>query len=156
CREVVQRHLAPVRPGRGGAQAHHLGDGRHHLGRPDHGRVEFVRHLEGQGEAGGGEAGDRVGYLLDHDVLPAGALWGQLSLPPARRFARSDLTVWIGMAKPRPMLPASEEPEDDRELALYIAELMPMMLPAASISAPPELPGLSEASVWIALYVVVE
>jgi hypothetical protein len=32
--------------------------------------------------------------------------------------------------------------------------LMPMMLPFMSISAPPELPGLREASVWIALYVV--
>ena len=31
-----------------------------------------------------------------------------------------------------------------------------MMLPFMSISAPPELPGLSEASVWIALYVVVD
>ena len=31
-----------------------------------------------------------------------------------------------------------------------------MMLPFMSISAPPELPGLSEASVWSALYVVVD
>lgn len=31
-----------------------------------------------------------------------------------------------------------------------------MMLPFMSMSAPPELPGLSEASVWSALYVVFE
>ncbi len=48
------------------------------------------------------------------------------------------------------MLPASEDEEDCR-LDEYIAELMPMTLPLASISAPPELPGFSEASVWIAL-----
>lgn len=65
------------------------------------------------------------------------------------------MTVLIGMAKPRPTLPASAE-EDESVAAEYIAELMPMMLPLASMSAPPELPGFREASVWSALYVVVD
>lgn len=71
----------------------------------------------------------------------------QLSEPPTRREARSDLTVLIGMAKPRPTLPALDELDEESEAAEYIAELMPMMLPFMSISAPPELPGLRDASV---------
>jgi hypothetical protein len=40
----------------------------------------------------------------------------------------------------------SEPPVALRE---KIAVLMPTRLPAASMSAPPELPGLIEASVWM-------
>src|SRR5690606_11409423 len=65
---------------------------------------------------------------------------------PARSVGRSALRVFTGMAKPRPALPASE----DEPPAEYIAELMPMTAPFMSISAPPELPGLREASVWMA------
>src|SRR5690606_10011678 len=72
---------------------------------------------------------------------------------PERRSGRSAFTVSTGMAKPRPTLPAADAL---RPLGAYIAELMPMMLPFMSISAPPELPGFRDASVWIALYVVVE
>src|SRR3954463_2886205 len=134
--------------------AHTAAGHRHgrHLGRPRQGRVQLVRHLEGQGESGRGGAGHRVRNLLDHDVLLAKVRGCQLSAPPARSEARSDLTVLIGMENPRPALPAVEE----SELAEYIAELMPMMLPFMSMSAPPELPGFKEASVWIALYVVVD
>lgn len=66
------------------------------------------------------------------------------------------MTVLTGMAKPRPTLPAPDELDEESEAAEYIAELMPTMLPFMSISAPPELPGFRDASVWIALYVVVE
>ena len=45
-----------------------------------------------------------------------------------------------GMAKPMPW----EPPE-----RVKIAVLIPMRLPAASTSAPPELPGLMAASVWM-------
>ena len=45
-----------------------------------------------------------------------------------------------GMAKPMPMLP----PERER-----MAELIPMRRPSMSTRAPPELPGLIEASVWM-------
>ena len=45
-----------------------------------------------------------------------------------------------GIAKPMPMLP----PERDR-----IWLLMPISSPRRLISAPPELPGLIEASVWM-------
>src|SRR5882757_6341266 len=69
-----------------------------------------------------------VGHLLS--ASHAEGAWGiwpaQLLSPPPWRYDRSDLTVLTGIAKPRPTLPA------------------------------PEVPGLSEASVWIALYVVVE
>ena len=46
----------------------------------------------------------------------------------------------IGMAKPMPFESAA------------IAVLMPMTLPSASSSGPPELPGLIAASVWIRLF----
>ena len=70
----------------------------------------------------------------------------------------SPLLIWstigstssIGIAKPRPIDPAS--PSD--ELAVRIEELMPTTLPLRSTSAPPLLPGLIAASVWIAGYVV--
>ena len=52
------------------------------------------------------------------------------------RSARS-----IGTAKPTPSLP----PE-----VVLICWLIPITLPSASSSGPPELPGLIEASVWIA------
>src|SRR5690606_4307990 len=56
----------------------------------------------------------------------------------------------IGMAKPRPMEP--DWPEPPRPFPVdWIAELMPMTLPLASSSGPPELPGLIDASVWSAL-----
>jgi hypothetical protein len=50
-----------------------------------------------------------------------------------------------GIAKPTPMLPASP-PEPP---AVAMATLMPMSLPSESTSAPPELPGLMAASVWM-------
>ena len=46
----------------------------------------------------------------------------------------------VGMAKPMPMLP----PERDRML-----EGMPTSSPRMFTSAPPELPGLIDASVWM-------
>ena len=45
-----------------------------------------------------------------------------------------------GMAKPMPMLP----PERER-----MALLMPTSSPRRFTSAPPELPGLIDASVWM-------
>ena len=53
------------------------------------------------------------------------------------------LAVSIGTAKPTPTLPP--------EPAVAIWELIPITRPAASISGPPELPGLIAASVWITL-----
>ncbi|MNV94700.1 hypothetical protein D3C71_1895180 [compost metagenome] len=55
----------------------------------------------------------------------------------------ASITSWaslVGMAKPMPW----EPPEREK-----IAVLMPIRLPWASISAPPELPGLIAASVWM-------
>ena len=49
----------------------------------------------------------------------------------------------MGMAKPRPMLPAM------LPRGLKLAVLMPTSRPCRSTSAPPELPGLIEASVWM-------
>ena len=48
----------------------------------------------------------------------------------------------IGTAKPMPTLPSLPPP-------VWIWELIPITLPSASISGPPELPGLIAASVWI-------
>ena len=47
------------------------------------------------------------------------------------------------MAKPRPMLPAAEP------RGLKLAVLMPTSSPRRLTSAPPELPGLIEALVWM-------
>ena len=55
------------------------------------------------------------------------------------------------MAKPTPIEPASPLAPDDSDA---MAELMPMTLPLMSTSAPPELPGLIAASVWMALITV--
>ena len=49
-------------------------------------------------------------------------------------------TMLIGTAKPMPTLP----PVRDR-----MAVLIPMSRPSRVTSAPPELPGLIEASVWM-------
>ena len=52
--------------------------------------------------------------------------------------------VLIGIAKPMPTLPLPPPP-------VSICELIPITWPSASISGPPELPGLIAASVWITL-----
>src|SRR5476651_1298279 len=53
-----------------------------------------------------------------------------------------------GIANPTPMLPLWPLFDDDAP-ALAIAQLTPMTRPLLSRSAPPELPGLIAASVWI-------
>ena len=50
------------------------------------------------------------------------------------------MTWLIGMAKPTPTLPST---------GLSIELLMPITSPCVFTSAPPELPGLIAASVWI-------
>jgi hypothetical protein len=63
----------------------------------------------------------------------------------ATRFA------WlIGMEKPTPMFPLWVD-EDDDDPADAMATLTPMISPWALTSAPPELPGLMAASVWMTL-----
>ena len=57
------------------------------------------------------------------------------------------LAVLIGTAKPIPTEPLLPEP-------VAICELMPITRPSASISGPPELPGLIAASVWITSEIV--
>ncbi len=52
----------------------------------------------------------------------------------------------IGIAKARPMLPASWSSSDSD----LITELTPTTRPPPSTSGPPELPWLTAASVWIA------
>ena len=58
----------------------------------------------------------------------------------------NDLTVFAGMANPMPTLP----PSAPLLVPVWICELTPMTWPSALISGPPELPGLSAASVWMA------
>jgi hypothetical protein len=55
-------------------------------------------------------------------------------------------TMSDGIEKPTPIEP---EPSVAEPPAVAIATLMPMSLPSESTSAPPELPGLIAASVWI-------
>ena len=51
-----------------------------------------------------------------------------------------ELAIRVGTAKPMPTFPP---------VRLMIAELMPTSSPCMFTSAPPELPGLIEASVWM-------
>jgi hypothetical protein len=74
----------------------------------------------------------------------------EVTLCPAWSWDRTAFTALIGMAKPSPTLPASLL-ELLLEDELYIEALIPMTSPELLSSGPPELPGLSEASVWIAL-----
>ena len=57
------------------------------------------------------------------------------------------LAVSIGTANPMPTEPLLPEP-------VAICELMPITRPSASISGPPELPGLIAASVWMTSEIV--
>src|SRR5207245_9223411 len=59
--------------------------------------------------------------------------------PPSSEL-RSCLTALIGMANPTPTLPA---------MGLSIEQLTPITWPNVFSRAPPELPGLIGASVWI-------
>ena len=74
-----------------------------------------------------------------------------LSTPSVPRTTTPCLTSWSttlrarleGIARPRPMLPAM------LPCGLKLAVLMPTSWPCRSTSAPPELPGLIDASVWM-------
>ena len=55
------------------------------------------------------------------------------------------------MAKPMPMEPEELESEDPEEPAVAMDELMPITSPAALKVGPPELPGLTAASICTAL-----
>ncbi|CAM5732793.1 hypothetical protein STENM223S_09162 [Streptomyces tendae] len=71
-------------------------------------------------------------------------------LPVSMSSWATYLAWLIGMAKPRPIEPAWPVPKPPL-LVDWIAELMPITLPCASSSGPPELPGLIDASVCSAL-----
>jgi hypothetical protein len=66
-------------------------------------------------------------------------MYGRLSGWPATAWAMTGRAMSIEMAKPIPLLFEA------------MAVLMPMTLPPASSSGPPELPGLIAASVWMRL-----
>ena len=58
--------------------------------------------------------------------------------------------VLPGMANPTPMLPLCDCAPGTPEATVAMAVLMPITSPAPLTSAPPELPGLIAASVWMA------
>ena len=62
------------------------------------------------------------------------------AVPPLFADPSTTRTMLAGMAKPMPCQPPERE---------KIALLMPTSLPSRSTSAPPELPGLMAASVWM-------
>ena len=66
--------------------------------------------------------------------------WPRFTEPNLISWSMTLRAMFTGMAKPMPMLP----PLRDR-----IAVLMPISSPRRLTSAPPELPGLIEASVWM-------
>ena len=85
---------------------------------------------------------ERLGQVRG-DRAAADAEVGVLDLAVRSRAGRRlRAAVLIGIAKPMPTLPLPPPP-------VSICELMPITSPSASISGPPELPGLIAASVWI-------
>ena len=92
-------------------------------------------------------------------ALEARLTWASAATPtetPSRAWVGvSPFAIWstigmtssIGIAKPTPMLPLSPPALWP---AVAIEALMPTTLPFRSTSAPPLLPGLIAASVWIA------
>ena len=76
---------------------------------------------------------------------------GWVALPVRMISSATDLASSIGIAKPTPMLPPCSPPNGPPPPSVAMAELMPTTSPRALTSAPPELPGLMAASVWIAL-----
>ena len=71
-----------------------------------------------------------------------------MTLPVRMIWSATDLAKFDGMANPMPILPDWERSADGK---LAIEELMPTSSPLALTSAPPELPGLIAALVWMAL-----
>ncbi|CAB4989841.1 unannotated protein [freshwater metagenome] len=67
---------------------------------------------------------------------------GRVDLPVAIISSITRFASFIGIENPSPMLPAVPPLE-----SVAIAEFTPIILPCASKSAPPELPGLIAASV---------
>src|SRR5690554_6192712 len=78
-------------------------------------------------------------FRMDAPSTPWDAAWLLIN-SSATRFARFD-----GIENPTPILPAVSEELD----AVAIATLMPMSSPLVFNNAPPELPGLIDASVWM-------
>src|SRR5918994_1173505 len=64
-------------------------------------------------------------------------------------WSAMSLASSFGIANPTPMLPLYE-PAPAPPASEAMAVLMPMTSPSALMSAPPELPGLMAASVWMA------
>jgi hypothetical protein len=60
--------------------------------------------------------------------------------PNSSSWSMTERAMLEGMAKPMPMLPPPRE---------RMAEFTPTSSPRRLTSAPPELPGLIEASVWM-------
>src|SRR5450631_4862694 len=72
-----------------------------------------------------------------------------MALPEAISCSAIGLASSTGIAKPMPMLPLwSDEPRDEPREAM--AELIPISWPLALTRAPPLLPGLIAALVWMA------
>ena len=63
-----------------------------------------------------------------------------IAAPPLSAVATTVFTMLVGIANPMPM----EPPEREK-----MAVLMPTSSPFMFTSAPPELPGLMAASVWM-------
>ena len=66
--------------------------------------------------------------------------------PFAMSWSPTDFAWFDGIAKPRPIDPDCDAPDE----SVAIDDVMPMTRPCASNSGPPELPGLMAASIWMA------
>ena len=68
------------------------------------------------------------------------------AVPSSSSWSTTLRTVFEGTAKPMPLLLAVPPPVEPLD---SICEFTPITRPPESSSGPPELPGLSAASVWI-------
>ena len=82
----------------------------------------------------------RLSAISALSASPVTPSHGRTSLPPFASASTTARTMLEGMAKPMPIEPP---------LCEKIAVLMPTSLPSVVTSAPPELPGLIAASVWM-------
>src|SRR5437588_286270 len=144
----------PRRPGGGPAEAEHQADGRRLAGSVGAQNGDDLAARDGQVNAP--ERFDVAVTLdrcdqLDHRCQADASLRHPHPDPPRRgggtsacqAFSRAGTrrcTSLIGIAKPTPTLPFT---------GLVIDSVMPISRPWVSRSAPPELPGLIAASVWI-------
>ena len=99
--------------------------------------AEHVTHHHASGDGETEVHGEFTRELAGHEAKIAA-----FNVLPSMRLGSTRLMIELGIAKPMPMKPSDCSGEK-------MAVLMPMSSPSVLTSAPPELPWLMAASVWM-------